>query len=137
MSLSAKGFLRYQLPAVLWAMVIFTLSSLPSHRLPIIPLSISDKIGHFVVFFIFGLFLYRALTPLGAISGTRWTRGKKLALALIIAVAYGAFDELYQGTVPGRTVDLADLLADTIGASAAVAWIAFRSKPVQAGSALE
>jgi len=40
-------------------------------------------------------------------------------VGVLIAAAYGATDELHQYFVPGRQADVADLLADAIGAIAA------------------
>jgi VanZ family protein len=45
-------------------------------------------------------------------------------LAALVAAAYGATDEWHQHFVPGRTMEMADLAADTSGAAAAAvaAW---------------
>jgi VanZ family protein len=41
-------------------------------------------------------------------------------IGLTIAVAYGASDEFHQRFVGGRTADLADLFADSVGAAIAL-----------------
>jgi VanZ family protein len=41
-------------------------------------------------------------------------------LAWLIATAYGVTDELHQRYVPHRTADVADLVADALGAAVAV-----------------
>lgn len=46
---------------------------------------------------------------------------KARLIILFIASAYGAVDELTQAFVPGRTPDLVDWLADTLGAMAGIA----------------
>lgn len=59
-----------------------------------------DKLAHFVVFSI--------LTVLVWIG----TRGR-MPLAVVVAVAaLGALDELHQGTLPGRSAEVTDFLAD-------------------------
>ena len=45
--------------------------------------------------------------------------GRALLAGVILAVAYGATDELHQAFVPGRQSDVFDLAADAIGALAA------------------
>ena len=42
-----------------------------------------------------------------------------LVAAWLISTAYGASDEWHQSFVPGRVADVADLLADSLGALAA------------------
>ena len=49
------------LPVVLWAGVIFTLSSIPGTRLPTIDLPQSDKIAHALLYGVLGGLLCRAL----------------------------------------------------------------------------
>ena len=44
----------------------------------------------------------------------------RLAVAWAVTVIYGATDEWHQSFVPGRTPDINDLLADAVGAFAAV-----------------
>ena len=43
-------------------------------------------------------------------------KAKAAVLAVSIAVAYGAFDELHQSFVPGRDVSFRDWISDSIGA---------------------
>ena len=46
----------------------------------------------------------------------RYRSAKAAILALSIAIAYGAFDELHQSFVPGRDVSLVDWISDSVGA---------------------
>ena len=50
----------------------------------------------------------------------RHLSGKTALLALLIAVVYGALDEMHQGFVPGRDDSFRDWIADSIGALLAV-----------------
>ncbi len=63
-----------------------------------------DKAIHCVLFFVQAMLLGRA-------SGWRWA-------AAALAAAYGGALELLQGTVESRSFELADLLADGLGAAA-------------------
>jgi VanZ family protein len=54
----------------------------------------------------------------------------------VITILYGAFDEIHQAFVPGRTPDKYDLLADSVGAVVAIVVVWFvtrrrRSAPTQ------
>jgi hypothetical protein len=100
------------LPAVAWMGVIFTLSS--QHHIPKtfgVSIEFTAIAGHLCIYSVLTALLYGGL-PL---EMGRWRRA---ALALVIAVAYGASDEFHQSFVPGRDASLGDLLVDTIAASA-------------------
>lgn len=50
-----------------------------------------------------------------------------LWLAVLMTAAYGAFDEYHQRFTPERTPEVADWLADTLGAVAAgLLWLRLR-----------
>lgn len=106
------------LPALLWAALIFRLSSVPV--LPSPP-GVSDKLAHAVTY---GVLAGACL--LGA-TGGQWRRigPRSVRLAIILAVIYGVSDEFHQSFVPGRTPDVLDVLADAVGAVVAVgaAWL--------------
>ncbi len=72
-----------------------------------------DKLAHFLVFGLLATAILR--TPRLKDHGLR-----SLIIAALLASAYGGFDELRQSLTPGRSVELADWLADTLGAIVAV-----------------
>jgi VanZ family protein len=80
--------------------------------LPHFILSINDKLIHAGVYCVLGILLYR---------GLRWIdRGQRfsyvrLVISFTILVLYGISDEMHQGFVPGRTVDVLDATADAAG----------------------
>jgi VanZ family protein len=100
-------------PATLWFAFIFALSAQPS--LPS-PSHISDKEAHA---FTYGVL---AVLCLMGLTGWRWRRvaGASLLAAFVIAVLYGISDEFHQAFVPGRTPDVADVVADAVGAALAL-----------------
>jgi VanZ family protein len=102
-------------PAVAQMVAIFVASSIPD--LTELPGGVSDKTGHFIGYAILGTCVWRAL------AGARWrgftTRGA--ALALLFSSVYGASDEYHQSFVHGRSPDVHDWVADTLGAAAAIA----------------
>lgn len=89
-----------------WA-IIFTGTHLPSARMP--HLHASDKLYHFIAFA--GL----AFLLCWAIPSSRVSWGKILLLAAGIAVGYAVIDELTQQFIPGRSCDIWDLAADSVG----------------------
>lgn len=144
-----KNFLRNWWPALLWACVIFTLSTdsfsaehtasffdpifkwlIPSiTRHQLIHLNhVIRKCAHFTEYFIFYLFLFRGFRA--GQRGWRWTWA---FAALAIAAGYAALDEIHQAFVASRGASPWDSLLDSFGAfiAAAVVWLWFhrRNKP--------
>ena len=112
MNAARRHFLAHQAPALIWAATIFVLSSIPGDRLPEIVFHVWDKLLHATVFFMLCLLLHRALR-----SQMRFPRLQLFALvsALFLTVLYGGIDEFHQHFVPGRRMDLLDLVADATG----------------------
>lgn len=122
-----KHFLRYQFPALLWAVIIFIASSIPASKLPKFTNYVDDKVIHISIFLVFGLLVYRALEPHLKTDRFNWGR---LLLSISAVIVYGISDEIHQGFVPGRTVDVLDATADSIGGilSATLIYLLFRLK---------
>lgn len=73
----------------------------------------SDKLIHF---FVFGL-----LATLVLRSRVVWSRGAGRGwIAVAVVSLYGISDEFHQSFTPGRSVEFADWIADTLGALVAV-----------------
>jgi VanZ family protein len=100
--------------------LIFAASSITNLRT--LPGDISDKSGHSIAYAMLAGLLLRAFAG-GRLQGVTWKRG---LLAIVLATGYGATDEFHQLFVAGRSADRYDVLADCIGATAAVAlgWLA-------------
>lgn len=81
------------------------------------PPDVSDKTLHFAAYGGLGLLSLRAVAGGQAAGVTAATA----ATAWAIASAYGVSDEVHQRFVPGRAADPADVLADALGAAAAIA----------------
>lgn len=109
--------------AVGWMAVIFALSSIPGPAFPesVDFLSRFATVAHFLLYAVLGLLVIRALGR---------TEIRALTLAVIIASLYGVSDEIHQIFVPGRSPDVVDWLADTLGAlSAGMVLVRFGRSP--------
>lgn len=122
-----KGFV----PAAAYAAFIFALSA-QAHPLSFLPQAwlSEDKLLHLLEYAALGALL----VPGFRLAGLR--PGPALLAAAVLASLYGATDEFHQWFVPGRTADVRDWVADTLGgalgAAAATGVLALR-RPRGAG----
>lgn len=113
--------LRLWGPVLLVMGLIFAASSVPDPA-PL-PGGLSDKLAHLGVYALLSATIVRALAR-ARLNQVTWVHA---AGAVALSVAYGALDELHQMSVPGRTPDWQDLVADMFGASiGAVGLLALR-----------
>ena len=92
---------------------IFFVSAIPASGLDI---QIWDKAMHFIVYGALGVFFLLPMTD------GRWSNLTMKAAwpAVLFALLYGVTDEIHQMFTPGRHPDVRDVIADTLGAAAAV-----------------
>ena len=104
------------LPVVIWAAVIFTLSSIPSLSTGLGTWdTILRKGAHLTEYAVLGGLLYRAL-------------GRE-PLALAMGIAYAATDELHQYFVRGRHASPVDVAIDAVGvAIGMLVWLRLRER---------
>ncbi|MFQ6102687.1 MAG: VanZ family protein [Candidatus Glassbacteria bacterium] len=105
---SERSLLRW-LPSLLWAGLIFYLSSQPHISLPGKEFLLKDKIVHGVAFTILCALVFYGCKGLSNIDSAR-------GLGLLGVITYGFLDEIHQKYVPGRLCDQYDFLADSVGA---------------------
>ncbi|MGH7595665.1 MAG: VanZ family protein [bacterium] len=99
---------RYVL-TIVWAALLFILSSIPDLSPPLHVFEWEDKLHHFGAYMPLGWLLMRSIVWRG--SSTR----KALWLAITIGTLYGITDEIHQYFVPGRVMDWTDAIADAGG----------------------
>ena len=104
-------------PVVLLLALEVYLSSQSS--LPEIPLAGGipnfDKVEHAGYFFLVGLLAVRA-----ARFSEEWTPRRTVWTLLPLALAWGILDEFHQSFVPGRSVEVGDVVADVAGVALAL-----------------
>ena len=116
--MSPAHFAKYQLPLLIWLLLIFSASAIQT--LPVVKFPLSpDKIAHAGIYFVLCMLGRRAFHHQ---ERSPWLKERSLLAALLLAVVYGALDEVHQMYVPGRSPDIYDVLADSLGASLFVAW---------------
>ena len=98
---------------MVYSVAIFILSSMPQPPFPPEPLiPYQDKFLHITVYF-----LYALLWQVGLIGvKNEKISGYAIPLAVVIAILYGATNEVYQSFIPDRMYDLGDVIANAIGA---------------------
>jgi len=109
-NLDLRIFKKYWVPVILYAGLIFYVSSLPE---PIHAVQIDLSVLHVPMFFIMSYLFARAL--LG--SSRNIMARKAIAVAIIVTAVYGVLDEFHQLYVPGRTFSYFDMGLDLFGAS--------------------
>lgn len=102
--------IKYHLPVILYAGLIFYLSSISN--LPMgLPFNGSDKIIHIMEFGLFGALIWLSVSH----WHLKYRTPTLITVTILLGLLYALSDELHQYTVPGRQFDVFDLLADTIG----------------------
>jgi len=99
------------LPAILWPVLIFTASSIPSQEIPSSVIFLYDKLLHAGVFGVFCFLIYRAFV----LRTPPFSTGKAMLVSVLLTVLYGITDEVHQMFVPGRPPEVYDLVADAVG----------------------
>jgi len=109
--------IKYWLPAVIWASLIYYMSSRSSIQTVDVYWQdfLIKKIAHFTEYFIFTVLVYRALS-----NTTNFSKKKSLVLSFVITVIYAALDEFHQSFIPGREPKIRDVVIDSIGSISAI-----------------
>ena len=106
-----KNFTIYWLPLIIYCLVIYIQSDLPSPE-SIPSFQFSDKVLHFLAYAVLGVLFYRAYQTLRIKDNVR----RLMLLSVGSASLYGISDEIHQHFVPFRDGDILDAVANTLGA---------------------
>lgn len=112
---SFRHGLVYGVPVIVYAGLIFFLSSIA--RLPeeISFINRLDKWAHFIEYYLFGFLTRRWLVN----TGSRFLSNRSLYFTILIGICYGLSDEWHQSYIPGRDSTAEDVLSDALGVIAA------------------
>ncbi len=100
----------YRYLALFYALLIFAASAIPTAA-PTLGFRLGDKVLHFLEYAVFSFLLFLALFT----SGKEFLRRHVFLLSCFVGIAYAVTDELHQKLVPGRSCDIFDFLADSMG----------------------
>jgi len=126
---SARKFLIYHLPVILYAAAVLAVSSLPGLQPPDMKVVALDKLAHLLEYAIFSFLTYR--------SFCRWelrlmSRHAFWFSTLFLSL-FAAFDETFQRFIPGRSSEVWDVLADLLGALLVLAILETRRRKAAGG----
>lgn len=107
-NLYKSPFFKYWLPLITWAIIIIIISSIPGETLPEIGTEFWDKLAHLFIYLIFSLLFIRALKNLPR-------EINHLIIVYSLSLLFALFDELHQYFIPGRDVEMPDLLSNWLG----------------------
>lgn len=102
------------MPVLVYAVLIFVQSSFPSPEF-VPKFDGADKVLHFFGYGLMGLLFLRGFR----ISDGR-IGGREILWSIVFTSLYGMSDEFHQYFVVGRTADVRDALADTLGGACGV-----------------
>jgi VanZ family protein len=117
-------FVRYQLPAYLWALLIYLSSAMPARFFEQFGISYpwASKAVHVLFYFFLCFFLNRAFRHQ---QTSPFLARFSLPLSIVLCLLFGAGDEMHQMYVASRHPRVTDVLLDMAGASfmAATLWV--------------
>lgn len=109
-SLGTAGFIRYWLPVIIHAAVIFCLSSVPGQKIPSL-FGFQDIVFHVAEYAVLALLLRRAIKA----RIPEPDSAAAFRLVMTAAFLYAISDEFHQLFIPNRFFSLSDLAWDAAG----------------------
>jgi len=99
-------------PAVLYMALIWVLSSMELSEISVDEFPLRDKGVHMVEYGVLGFLVAHAALR----TWPRRPPWRTFSVAVWITVLWGLLDEVHQAFVPGRSSEVLDLVADSLGA---------------------
>lgn len=106
-----KKQFSFKFIALVYAALIFIVSSIPQITPPALGFEAEDKFYHFIEYSVFSFLLFLAFFR----AKTDFFKKNVFLLSSLIGIAYAYSDEFHQKFVPGRSYDIFDFLADCLG----------------------
>jgi len=108
-----KIFFLYHFPAIIYALAVFLLSSVPGMNIPEYKFLLSDKMMHFIEYALFAILIFRSFSHLFHKQKFHYV----IVVSSFFLILFALLDEYYQKYIPGRESDVADVILDVLGAS--------------------
>ncbi|MDQ1283898.1 MAG: hypothetical protein QG620_246 [Patescibacteria group bacterium] len=108
-------FIKYFLPAFLWAGLVFYFSNIPSLEVGAPSLSweiIIRKAAHIGEYAVLAWLIFRVFHKGLGVESYR----RAFGLSLLVVISYAISDEIHQSVVPGRAGKFVDVAIDSLGA---------------------
>lgn len=109
-------FFRYNFFPLAWALLMLLLTLTPGESMPETTLWDNllsfDKIAHF---FIFSVLVFLMIIGFSKQYRFHFLRANAQRVSLISGISYGIVIEIIQQFIPGRSFELADIIANTLG----------------------
>ena len=99
------------LPAAAYMAVIWFVSSFETPTFPTSLFPLRDKRVHVVEYGVLGFLVAHACLR----TFPRHPRARVALFAMLAGLLWGVLDEIHQAFVPGRSADLLDIVADSVG----------------------
>ena len=106
-----KTLTKLWLPVLIYAILIFWISSFDRPFNVALNITNIDKFLHLLEYAVFGFLLIRAVKG----SNPSIPLNAAIILTFVIGAFYGMADELHQSVVPGREAAVIDFLFDSLG----------------------
>jgi VanZ family protein len=106
-----KRLFSFKFIALIYAVLIFIISSIPGLTPPPLGFQLEDKVYHFIEYAIFSSLLFLAFFT----AKMDFFKKNVFLFSSLIGIIYAYSDELHQRLIPGRSYDLYDFLADCLG----------------------
>lgn len=104
-------FIKYWLPVIIYAILIFLLSGIPGREIPFLFVW-QDVFFHALEYLFFALLIIRAQKAYWPEVAYR----RRFLQVLLFVALYALSDEMHQAFVPGRCPSLVDAVIDSTGA---------------------
>lgn len=103
--------IKYWLPVVIYAIIIFYFSSIPGQDIPHV-FPYQDIVFHVIEYALFALLINRALRA----GNPAIAYSRRFLWVIVLVIIYAITDEFHQSFVPNRIPSLFDIVSDGIGA---------------------
>lgn len=116
--LEERKVLLVYLPFAVYWLILFAATSFPVDTIPTV--GVGDKFLHLTAYFGFGVLLNLTLVFQNKYNSLKINSAIG---TLIIGCIYGAFDEIHQHFIPGRSMEFLDFVADFAGLVLAIVFV--------------